>query len=105
MGLTAQDTPDPRDVLKGHQVVRGVCTCGATPHGAVAMADHQLAVLYASGLAVVSVHGTAGVVQAAAGVVGAFRAAGAVHMHAEREGEPLRAALLHLVERVEAMAG
>lgn len=101
--LTPQDTPTATDVLRGHQATPdgGRCTCGRQIGGPSWMADHQLGVLQASGLAVVSVHGTAGIVQAAVRVVGAMRV---------RElppplqvGMPLDDALAHLRERVEAL--
>lgn len=98
--LTPLDTPTAADVLRGHQLDAWgrACSCGeALPGGDArrALADHQLATLQASDLAVVSIHGTAGVVKAAAVVVAAYGA-----------GKPIAAlhdALLLLRQRVEAM--
>lgn len=105
--MTPQDTPDPRDVLRGHQWKQDpggewLCTCGhrLLPVGDDDrnMADHQLGVLQASGLAVVSVHGTAGVVEAAAAVVGVLRTTPLPIPYPR-----LGAALDKLVARVEAL--
>lgn len=67
--LTAEDTPTAEDVLRGHQWTADghhACACGRTPLGDSDMAVHQLQALGASGLAVVSVYGTAAIVTAAA---------------------------------------
>lgn len=85
--LTPADTPTALDVLRLHQAkVSGTgCSCGAPPvvthsHDTW-LAGHQLGVLQASDLAVVSVHGTAGVVLAATALVAATRvAAGHVNL-------------------------
>lgn len=100
--LTPQDTPTPADVLRYHQLQdASTCACGQQVGPNLPMAEHQLQVLAASDLAVVSIHGTAGVVRAAATVVGGLRA-----FHWRLEGPPeLHTALRLLTERVEALGG
>lgn len=100
--LTPQDTPTAEDVLRGHQWSRSgiTCTCGVLverkpERNGMAMAVHQLGVLAASGLAVVSIHGTAGVVKAAAAV--------AAKAHAGIPVDELHESILLMRQRLEAM--
>lgn len=104
--LDASDSPEPLDVLRRHQLAQGwVCTCGTKLRGvrlSEALAEHQLLQLQLAGLAVVSVHGTAAVVAAAAAVVGAMAPAWSIPAHA-LGGRSLTAALDQLRTAVEAM--
>lgn len=96
-------TPQER-VLQDHQPAEGGrrCRCGADTilRG---QAQHQVAELFSAGYAVLPVHGSAGVVKAAAAVVGAMGMAWSVPAHAVG-GRSLTDALVKLREAVEDMA-